>query len=91
MAIRQGPCLDARSDQCDILILVSNLAAAYQTVDHVDKGKNPDARSLIRNRGSHAARSGAARQSQPLTRLFDGAMTQRWKPSRPRQRVPGPA
>lgn len=49
MAIRQGPCLDARSDQRDILILVSNLAAAYQTAGHVDKGKNPDAQPLIRS------------------------------------------
>jgi hypothetical protein len=39
MAIRQGPCLDARSDQRDILILVSNLAAAYQTADHLDKAR----------------------------------------------------
>ena len=49
MAIRQRPCLDVRSDQRDILILVSNLTAAYQTADHVAKGKNPDAQSLIRS------------------------------------------
>ena len=39
MAIRQGPCLGPRSDRRDILILASNLAAAYQTADHVNRAR----------------------------------------------------
>ncbi len=39
MAIRQGPCLGSRSDCRDILILASNLAAAYQTADQVNRAR----------------------------------------------------
>jgi hypothetical protein len=41
--------LDPRSDHRDILILVSNLDAAYQTAGHMDEGKDPDAQPLIRS------------------------------------------
>jgi hypothetical protein len=48
--------LDPRSDHRDILILVSNLPAAYQTADHVDEGKDPDAQPLIRSDLHESAR-----------------------------------
>ncbi len=82
MAIRQGPCLDARSDQRDILILVSNLAGAYQPADHVDKGKNPVSTALaagLCTRRSLTFRSRAESQARAITHHRASPMLIRWR------------